>query len=53
MIDKIDKEPYFMSNKEWYEILIDKENFEVEIVMTDKAPLDAIKDYNKNYKNNL
>ena len=35
-------QPYFMTNKDWYTI-----NEEGEYLLTDKAPKQAVKDYNE------
>ena len=41
----IDKEPYFLSNKDWY--YYDEEEFCYKL--TDKAPKEAIESYNEFY----
>lgn len=43
------KEPYFLSNKEWY--YFDEREFCYKL--TDKAPNEAVKSYNEFYKDTL
>lgn len=43
------KEPYFLSNKEWY--YFDEREFLYKL--TDKAPEEAIKSYKEFYKDNF
>lgn len=41
----IGKIPYFMTNKEWYTI-----DANLKLVLTDKAPQEAVKSYNELHK---
>ncbi len=43
------KEPYFLSNKEWYYF----DELEFCYKLTDKAPKEAVKSYNEFYKDKL
>lgn len=37
--------PYFMTNEEWYKLVIAEDDDFPQIVLTDKAPQDAVESY--------